>query len=399
MTEPMTMFRWRGRNVRGHTVSGQTPAVDPAALQNTLSKSQIRLLHCQALPSAKLRLRARERSVMTRQLATLLHAGLPLLQALQLFEQGQAGQPALKQLASSLRQHIEAGHAFHEVLRQQTDFPALYIQLVAVGEMAGLLDDMLARLADHLEKAQMLQSRLRAALTYPVAVLVIAAAVVGVILFWVVPAFENIFRSFNAELPAVTRGVLAASRWLAQNSVWLAGLAMLSSLCSWQAWQRSEPLKRWMDAWSLRIPVLGPLLRTACQVRWARTLSTLVGAGIPLVEAMESVAPITGNRIYLQASHDIRLALTRGQSLTHALQQQPSLFSSLLIQMAQVGEASGTLEAMLEKAAVFHERELDASIAALSSLMEPALMVFLGLVIGGLVIALYLPIFQLGQAV
>lgn len=399
MTEPMTMFRWRGRDVHGQAVSGQTPAVDPAALQNTLAKSQIRLRHCQAVPSAKLRLRARERSVMTRQLATLLHAGLPLLQALQLFEQGQAGQPALKQLASTLRQHIEAGHPFHEVLRQQTDFPVLYIQLVAVGEMAGMLDDMLARLADHLEKAQVLQSRLRAALAYPVAVLLIATAVVGVILFWVVPAFENIFRSFNAELPAVTRGVLAASRWLAQNSAWLAGLAMLSSLCSWQAWQRSEPLKRRMDALSLRLPVLGPLLRTACQVRWARTLGTLVGAGIPLVEAMESVAPITGNRIYLQASNDIRLALTRGQSLTHALQQQSGLFSSLLIQMAQVGEASGTLETMLEKAAVFHERELDGSIATLSSLLEPALMVFLGLVIGGLVIALYLPIFRLGQAV
>ena len=399
MTEPMTMFRWRGRDVHGQAVSGQTPAVNPAALENSLAKSQIRLRHCQAVRSAKLRLRARERSVMTRQLATLLHAGLPLLQVLQLFEQGQAGQPALKQLASSLRQHIEAGLPFHEALRQQTDFPVLYIQMVAVGEMAGMLDDMLARLADHLEKAQVLQSRLRAALTYPVAVLVIATGVVGVILFWVVPAFENIFRSFNAELPAVTRWVLAASRWLAQNSAWLAGLAMLSGLFSWQAWQRSEPLKRRMDALSLRIPFLGPLLRTACQVRWGRTLGTLVGAGIPLVEAMESVAPITGNRIYLQASDDIRLALTRGQSLTHALQQQPRLFSSLLIQMAQVGEASGTLDTMLEKAAVFHQRELDASIAALSSLLEPALMVFLGLVIGGMVIALYLPIFQLGQAV
>lgn len=399
MTEPSRLFRWHGRDVQGQAVSGQTHAANRATLQSTLAKSQIRLLDCQAMRSTALHLGARERGVMTRQLATLLHAGLPLLQALKLFEQGQTGDKALMQLASTLRQQIEAGHPFHEVLRQHTDFPALYIQLVAVGEMAGMLDDMLERLAEHLEKAQVLQSRLRAALTYPMAVLVIATGVVGVILFWVVPAFENIFRSFHAELPAVTRGVLAASRWLADHGAWLGGLAMLTGLCSWKAWQRSEPLKRQLDAISLLCPVLGPLLRKACQVRWARTLATLIGAGIPLVEAMESVAPITGNRMYIQATQDIRLALTRGQSLTHALHQQPGLFSSLLIQMARVGEESGTLEAMLEKAAVFHEREVDASIAALSSLMEPALMVFLGLVIGGLVIAMYLPIFQLGQAV
>ena len=190
MTEPMTMFRWRGRDLRGQAVSGQTPATDPAALQNTLAKSQIRLLHWQALPSAKLRLRARERSVMTRQLATLLHAGLPLLQALQLFEQGQAGQPALKQLASSLRQHIEAGHAFHEVLRQQTDFPVLYIQLVAVGEMAGMLDDMLARTGQMQERELTGSIATLVGLFEPMMLLMMAGVVLLIVLAIMLPIVQ-----------------------------------------------------------------------------------------------------------------------------------------------------------------------------------------------------------------
>ena len=399
MTEPTRTFRWQGRNLQGKPVSGEAMAVDKAALQVALAQSQVRLLHCQAMHMPLPRMGARERLLMTRQLATLLQAGLPLLQALTLLEQGQSGHKPLMQLASTLRQKIEAGQPLNEVLREHSDFPALYIQLVAVGEMAGMLDNMMERLAEHLEKAAVLQSRLRTALTYPVAVLAIATAVVGVILFWVVPAFENIFRSFNAELPAVTRWVLDASRWLANYGAWCLLAASVVSLFVRQAWQRSEAWKRRADALSLSCPVLGPLLRKACQVRWARTLATLIGAGIPLVDAMESVGPVTGNRSYAQATQDIRLALTRGQSLTLALQQQSRFFSPLLIQMVQVGEESGMLEAMLSKTAVFDERELDAHVAALSSMMEPALMVFLGLVIGGLVVAMYLPIFQLGQAI
>jgi len=399
MTEPTRTFRWQGRNLQGKPVSGEAMAVDKVALQITLAQSQIRLLHCHAMQVPLPRIGARERLLMTRQLATLLQAGLPLLQALTLLEKGQSGHKPLMQLASILRQKIEAGQPLNEVLLEHSDFPALYIQLVAVGEMAGMLDSMLERLAEHLEKAAVLQSRLRTALTYPVAVLAIATAVVGVILFWVVPAFENIFRSFNAELPAVTRWVLGASRWLETYGVWCLLAASLVSLFVRQAWQRSEPWKRRTDALSLSLPVLGPLMRKACQVRWARTLATLIGAGIPLVDAMESVGPVTGNRSYAQATQDIRLALTRGQSLTLALQQQSRFFSPLLIQMVQVGEESGMLEAMLSKTAVFDERELDAHVAALSGLMEPALMVFLGLVIGGLVVAMYLPIFQLGQAI
>lgn len=398
MTEPTRTFRWQGRNLQGKPVSGEAMAVDRAALQITLAQSQIRLLHCQPLLVPLPRIGARERLLMTRQLATLLQAGLPLLQALTLLEKGQSGHKPLMQLARTLRQKIEAGQPLNEVLLEHSDFPALYIQLVAVGEMAGMLDSMLERLAEHLEKAAVLQSRLRAALTYPVAVLAIATAVVGVILFWVVPAFENIFRSFNAELPAVTRWVLGVSRWLANYGVWCLLVASLVSLFVRQAWQRSEPWKRRTDALALALPIMGPLMRKACQVRWARTLATLIGAGIPLVDAMESVGPVTGNRSYAQATQDIRLALTRGQSLTLALQQQSRFFSPLLIQMVQVGEESGMLEAMLSKTAVFDERELDAHVAALSGLMEPALMVFLGLVIGGLVVAMYLPIFQLGQA-
>lgn len=398
MTEPTRTFRWQGRNLQGKPVSGEAMAVDPAALQITLAQSQIRLLHCQPLLVPLPRIGARERLLMTRQLATLLQAGLPLLQALTLLEKGQSGHKPLMQLARTLRQKIEAGQPLNEVLLEHSDFPALYIQLVAVGEMAGMLDSMLERLAEHLEKAAVLQSRLRAALTYPVAVLAIATAVVGVILFWVVPAFENIFRSFNAELPAVTRWVLGVSRWLANYGVWCLLVASLVSLFVRQAWQRSEPWKRRTDALALALPIMGPLMRKACQVRWARTLATLIGAGIPLVDAMESVGPVTGNRSFAQATQDIRLALTRGQSLTLALQQQSRFFSPLLIQMVQVGEESGMLEAMLSKTAVFDERELDAHVAALSGLMEPALMVFLGLVIGGLVVAMYLPIFQLGQA-
>ncbi len=407
--DPEHLYHWRGRNAMGQSVQGQMAAYHPQDLQHRLQAQRVRLLHChRAAASATRPLTARDTQVFTRQLAALLQAGLPLLQALGIFGQGQVAGSALARLAQSLHHHIEAGASLRHALAQQGTFSDLYLQLVAAGESAGVLDSMLARLADHLDRAQALRGRLRSALAYPVAVLVIAAAVVGVILSWVVPAFETIFHSFHAELPPLTQWVLACSRWVTQYGLALGACLCTLGVMAWHASRRHPRLQNLLARWQLSWPVLGLLQQKICMVRWARTLATLVATGVPLVEALDTVIGVTGHPSYDALTRALRQDLLHGQSLTQALERhcQPvqglrlhpaPLFSPFMLQMVRVGEESGMLDGMLTKVAEFHEREVNAHMAMLTSLLEPALMAFLGLVIGGLVIAMYLPIFQLGQ--
>lgn len=405
-------YRWSGRNRMGQLVRGQQMAQDPHDVQQQLLPQHIRLVSChpnwRRAPRLAAPVSTRDQLLFTRQLATLLHAGLPLLQALNIFQQGQPADSALFRLAQGLQGEIETGHSLQHALESQNVFSNLYLQMIAAGESAGVLDSMLERLAQHLDQTLALRSRLRSALTYPVAVLVMAVGVVGVILSWVVPAFESIFRSFNAELPALTQGVMALSQGVNRHGLELGVCLLLLGTLGWLLYRFHLPVQRLVDRLQFHVPAWGGLFQKICQVRWARTLSTLVGTGVPLVDALQTLRGITASLTYDDLTQQLREDLTNGQSLTQALGRaiggagrpwsgSAPPFSPFLVQMVRVGEESGTLELMLAKAADFHEREVNDSMAAITSLLEPVLMTVMGGLIGGLVIAMYLPLFQLGQ--
>lgn len=334
--------------------------------------------------------------LFTRQLATLLGAGIALLQSLQVIRQG-LRHTGMAALVDQLHADLEAGLALSTALRKHPRaFPPLYAHLVEAGEASGQLDTLLARMATDLEKSQALQSKVRSALAYPALVLGVAVLVVAVVMVAVVPSFEGVFASFGSQLPAPTRLVMAISRGLAeQGPVWLIlGLALL--LAGVHRWRHSEPFRRRIEGVLLGLPQLGSLMHEAAVARWSRTLSGLLAAGLPLVDAMSAVRGAAGPYLYADACGRLREELSRGSSL-HVAMADTGLFSPMVLQMCAIGEESGALEGMLAKVAEFHEREVDERVSRLSSLLEPAIILLLGVVIGGLVVALYLPIFQMGQ--
>jgi type IV pilus assembly protein PilC len=399
-------YAWRGVDREGKVVTGNMTANSTDAVRDQLKQQRIRATRVQRqyeLPSwLKLKTHPRistcDVTQLTRQLATLLHAGVPLLQAIHLLEQGE-NKASLKSMLRDVRSQIEGGTALSQALRAHDSFDALYCNLVAVGELAGKLDTMLERLANHLEKSEALRTSIRTALVYPTAVLGIAVSVTVLILLFVVPAFQNIFTSFGAELPWLTRWVIALSEAIEQYGLLLLSVGIVS------VWGLKLQLsKRWhwrhyVHGWLLRIPIAGPLTRHACTARWTRTLATLFSAGVPLTDALDAVQDITGHLWFQIATQNIRQQLIQGQALSQALDRTGGLFPSMVVQMCAIGEESGALEHMLEKTAEHYEREVDNTVARLSTLLEPFIMVVLGVLIGGLVMALYLPIFQLGQVV
>lgn len=404
-------FRWEGLDRQGRPQRGVLQAHDAAAARQALRQAGVRVARLQPAdapvaaqasgqPARTGRRRITDKQIVlfTRQLATMLQAGLPLLQALDIAIRG-AGPDALGVLLATIRQDVARGDSLHAALaRHPQRFDALFCQLVRAAESAGVLDSMLARIASYREKSLALKGKVRAALAYPCAVVLVAVAVTVVIMLWVVPAFEQMFRHFGAELPLPTRIVMTLSYALAQAWPWLLpGLAITVPLAV-QAWRRWLPLRQRTQRLSLRLPVLGGLLGQAALARWSRTFGTLLGAGIALVQALETVAGAAGNVVIGQASLAVRDAVRNGASL-HAAMQATGVFPDLAVQMTAVGEETGTLDAMLIKIAELNEREVDDTVAALTSLMEPAIMTVLGLVIGGLVIALYLPVFRMGSVV
>jgi type IV pilus assembly protein PilC len=399
-------FAWRGVNRKGDMQHGVIDAHSPEDVSGQLKLQRIRVTRIQRqfnLPNwlpfnAQPRVSARDITQFTRQLATLLHAGVPLLQAFDILSRGE-GNAALKKLIRELRTQVEGGAALNQALRQHTAFDALYCNLVAVGELAGMLDTMLERLAHHLEKSEALRTTIRSALIYPSAVLAIAGLVLVSILVFVVPAFQTIFTSFGAELPWLTQVVIALSEGLQRNGLWfLAGTALAAWWLKRQVQQRIH-WRRTLHRLLLRLPIAGPLTRHACTARWTRTLATLFAAGVPLTEALEAVQGVTGHLLFQAATQAIQAQLIQGQALSRALDSTEGLFPPMVVQMCAIGEESGALDHMLEKTADHYEREVDSTVARLSTLLEPFIMVVLGLLIGGLVMALYLPIFQLGQVV
>ena len=400
------LYAWRGVDRDGKIVAGNMRADSPDTVSLQLKHQRIRVTRIQrqyAIPSClklptQSKISARDITQFTRQLATLLHAGIPLLQALHLLERSQ-NKGMLSTMLRNLHDQIAGGMALSQALREHGSFDALYCNLVAVGELTGLLDAMLARLANHLEKSEALRMSIRTALVYPIAVITVAVAVLILILIFVVPAFQNIFSTFGSELPWLTQSVIALSENIQQY-----GLLWLCLCMTSLGWLQLQLKKRrhWryrLHGWLLHIPIAGPLTRNACTARWTRTLATLFAAGVPLTDALEAVEGVTGHLWFQVATQNIRRELIQGHALSQSLERTHDLFPNMVAQMCAIGEESGALDRMLEKTAEHYEHEVDSTVARLSTLLEPFIMVVLGLMIGGLVMALYLPIFQLGQVV
>jgi type IV pilus assembly protein PilC len=396
-------FVWRGIDREGHKVSGIYKAASANEARNQLAQQRIRVISLrryypwrQWLSSNSMK--AQEVTQFARQLATLLLAGIALLQCLEVIMRGQPNTPT-HALAKDVKSRIENGATLHQALQERPEFDALFCNLVQVGEMTGALDTLLDRIATHREKSEQLRRSLRTAMIYPMVVMGVAGMVSGVLLIFVVPAFESVYASFNTELPRITQGLIAVSQAL-KNHGWQWLLGLLVVYFALQQWAlRSARLQAYKHRVWLHLPLAGPLVRQSCLARWTRTLATLLRAGIPLTEGLGAVAGVTGNLHYAVATQRIQSQLMQGQSLTHALEQHASLFQPMLIQMCAIGEESGTLDDMLNKAAHHFETNVTRAVAQLSVLVEPFLMVVLGLLVGGMVMALYLPIFQMGQAI
>jgi type IV pilus assembly protein PilC len=336
-------------------------------------------------------------TLFTRQLATMMKSGVPLLQAFDIGIKGSAN-PALARLLSEVRNDVETGSSLSQAFKHPVHFDKLFCNLVAAGEQAGILDSLLDRIATYKEKILAIKSKIKSALFYPAAVVVVAALVISVMMLFVIPEFKNVFTSFGADLPAPTLMVIAMSDFFVDYWYVLFGIVIGTVVGISYSYKRSEKMQILVDRAVLKLPVVGDIIRKATVARWARTLSTMFAAGVPLVEALESVGGASGNHVYFNATQQIQGEITTGTSLTVAM-QNASVFPTMVVQMVSIGEETGALDAMLGKVADFYEQEVDDAVEALSSLMEPMIMVVLGTLIGGMVIAMYLPIFKMGQVV
>lgn len=393
------IFHWQGKDKSGKIVRGEMRASSETVVQSTLRRQGVRV------SKVKKQTFARGRSVVekdvalfTRQLATMIRAGVPLLQSFDIVGKG-ASNPAVGRLLGEIRSDVETGSSLSQAFRKHPlQFDALYCNLVAAGEQAGILEAVLERLAIYKEKILAVKAKIKSAMTYPIAVLVVAFVVTAVIMLFVVPEFKKVFASFGAELPAPTLIVIAISDGFVKYWYMIFAVIFGTIFGFFYAWRRSENMQFVMDRLLLQLPVFGIILRKATMARWTRTLSTMFAAGVPLVEALESVGGAAGNRVYLLATKAIQSEVSTGTSLTVAM-QNADVFPSMVLQMVAIGEESGQLDSMLGKVADFFEAEVDDAVEGLSSLMEPIIMAFLGVVIGGLVVAMYLPIFKMGSVV
>jgi len=393
------VFEWEGKDRSGKTVRGEMRAIGENQVMASLRRQGITpgKVRRRRMRSGK-RITPKDLTLFTRQLATMMKAGVPLLQAFDIVARGNSN-PSVTRLLTDIRNDVETGTSLSAAFRKYPlYFDSLYCNLVEAGEQAGILDQLLDRLAVYMEKTEGIKSKIKSALMYPTAVVVVAFVVVSVIMIFVIPAFKQVFTSFGADLPAPTLFVIGMSEffvaywWLIFGSIG-GGLYFF-----FQAWKRSKRMQQFMDRLLLKIPVFGTLIDKSCIARWTRTLSTMFAAGVPLVEALDSVGGASGNWVYEDATRKIQQEVSTGTSLTAAM-TNANLFPSMVLQMCAIGEESGSIDHMLGKAADFYEAEVDDMVAGLSSLMEPIIIVFLGGLIGGIVISMYLPIFKLGQVV
>jgi type IV pilus assembly protein PilC len=392
-------FQWEGRDRSGKTVRGEMRAGGAAVVSTTLRRQGVLVTKVKKRGYTRGRkITEKDITLFTRQLATMMRAGVPLLQAFDIVAKGTEN-GSVARLFNEIRGEIETGSSLSDAFRRYPlYFDPLFCNLVAAGEQAGILDDLLDRLAVYKEKMQAIKGKIKSALTYPVGVIVVALVVVAVIMLKVIPAFKSVFESFGASLPAPTMMVIAMSDFVVGYWYLLFGTLFGSGYFAWQSWKRSVAVQIAVDRTMLRVPIFGTVMRKATIARWLRTLSTMFAAGVPLVEALDSVGRAAGNHVFLTATRRIQQEVSTGTSLTIAM-QNANVFPNMVLQMAAIGEESGSLDQMLGKSAEIYEREVDEAVASLSSLLEPMIMAFLGVVIGGLVVAMYLPIFKMGQVV
>ncbi|QBE67157.1 type II secretion system F family protein [Pseudoduganella lutea] len=394
-----SIFAWEGKDKTGKTVRGELRAGGEAVVNVTLRRQGIMVTKVKkkVYRSGK-KVTDKDITLFTRQLATMMKAGVPLLQSFDIVGKGHAN-PSVSKLVMDLRGDIETGTSLNGAFRKfPLYFDPLFCNLVGAGEQAGILEDLLTRLAIYKEKTLAMKAKIKSALTYPIAILGVAFIVTAVIMIWVVPAFKEVFTSFGADLPAPTLFVMAMSEFFVNWWYLIFGGLFSAVYFFFQAWRRSPTMQAAMDRLLLRVPIFGAVIRKATIARWTRTLATMFAAGVPLVEALDSVGGASGNAVYLEATRGIQKEVSTGVSLTVAM-QNVDVFPNMVTQMVAIGEESGALDAMLSKVADFFEEEVDEAVASLSSLMEPVIMVILGVLIGGLVVAMYLPIFKLGSVV
>ena len=394
-----SVYAWEGKDKSGKTVRGELRAGGEAVVNVTLRRQGIMVTKVKKkVYRAGKKIEDKDITLFTRQLATMMKAGVPLLQSFDIVGKGHAN-PSVSKLVMDLRADIETGTRLNQAFRKfPLYFDPLFCNLVGAGEQAGILEDLLTRLAIYKEKTLAMKAKIKSALMYPIAVLSVAFIVTAVIMIWVVPAFKQVFASFGANLPAPTLFVMALSEYFVSYWYIIFGSIFGSIYFFFRAWQRSAAMQRKMDILMLKLPIFGDVIRKATIARWTRTLSTMFAAGVPLVESLDSVGGASGNAVYLEATKKIQTEVSTGTSLTVAM-QNADVFPNMVTQMVSIGEESGALDGMLAKVADFYEEEVDEAVASLSSLMEPLIMVILGVLIGGLVVAMYLPIFKLGSVV
>jgi len=393
------VFVWEGKDKNGKILRGETRAPTATVVQATLRRQGI-------LPVKITQQRfkrggtvtEKDVTLFTRQLATMMKSGVPLLQAFDIVGKGHSN-PAVGKLLLEIKSDVETGTSLSQAFRKHPlYFDALFCNLIEAGEQAGILDALLDRLATYKEKILAVKSKIKSALFYPIAVLVVAFVITAVIMIFVIPAFKGVFSSFGADLPAPTLFVIAISDFFVAYWYLIFGSIFGGLYAFFYSWKRSEKVQMAMDRLLLRLPIFGEIIRKAVIARWTRTLSTMFAAGVPLVESLDSVGGAAGNHVYKVGTREIQGEVSTGTNLTSAM-EHTKLFPNMVVQMVAIGEESGALDHMLGKVADFFEGEVDDAVAAMSSLMEPIIMVVLGVLIGGMVIAMYLPIFKIGAVV
>jgi type IV pilus assembly protein PilC len=398
-----TVFIWQGRDKRGAKLKGQQIATNPNLVRAELRRQGINPISVKRKPKplfggAGSRISAKDIAVFSRQLATMLKSGVPLVTSLQIISGG-VKNPRMRTMVDKIRAEIESGSSLFEALKQHpVQFDELYTNLVKAGESAGVLDTILDNIATHKERIESIKGKIRKALYYPAAVIAVAIIVSSILLIYVIPQFEGIFQSFGSDLPAFTRMVVNASHFMQANGIYLLGGLILAVTAILMARKRSEKFAHTIDRVSLKLPIVGGILEQAAIARFCRTLAITFAAGVPLVDALRIVSGATGNRVYDDAAARIRDDIAVGHQLQMAMQQS-GVFPNMVVQMAAIGEEAGSLDEMLVKVAEAYEEEVNNAVDALSSLLEPIIIVFVGVVVGTMVIAMYLPIFKMAAVI
>ncbi|KPX57782.1 type II secretion system F family protein [Pseudomonas amygdali] len=398
----VTVYSWEGVDKKGTKISGELSGHNLALVKAQLRKqginpTKVRKKSVSLFGKGK-KIKPLDIAFFSRQMATMMKAGVPLLQSFDIIIEGSEN-PNMQALVNSLKQEVSAGNSFATALRQKPEyFDDLFCNLVDAGEQAGALESLLDRVASYKEKTEKLKAKIKKAMTYPAAVLIVAIIVSGILLIKVVPQFQSVFTGFGAELPWFTLMVIGLSEIVQQWWLGLVGLFFVGFFIFKKSYKQSQKFRDSMDRFLLKIPIIGPLIFKSSVARYARTLATTFAAGVPLVEALDSVAGATGNVVFRHAVNQVKQDVSTGMQLNFSM-RSTGVFPSLAIQMTAIGEESGALDNMLDKVATYYEDEVDNMVDSLTSLMEPMIMAVLGVIVGGLVIAMYLPIFKLGSAV